>query len=85
MKRKVIIGLLIGQYEKAINACIALKSNDIRNYQNPIIPIDGIITAYSVEKGVCFCAKREFGQNINDRYWILRNCTRGEYWILQPR
>ena len=79
MKRKIIIGLLIGQYERAIAAIKALGADKagLKRYK--------LINRYSVESGVCLCANREFGQDITNRYWILRHCQYGGYWKTQSR
>ena len=79
MKRKVIIGLLIGQYERAITAIKALGTDKggLKRYN--------IIDRYSVEDGVCMCASRIFNQNIFKKYWILRYYTIEKYWKKQPR
>ncbi len=79
MKRKVIIGLLIGQYERAINGIQSLGTDKNGLKRNKII------NKFSVESGVCSCASIEFGQDITEKYWIIKYCKRGSYWAIQPR
>ena len=80
MKRKVIIGLLIGQYERAITAIKALGADKAG------LKRIRLLYRYSVEDGVCTCSSRGFGQNISKKYWILRYCIGAtRYWKLQPR
>ena len=79
MKRKVIIGLLIGQYERAINGIQSLGADKAG------LKRISLLYRYNVEDGVCTCSSKRFGQNISKEYWIDRYSKWGCYWKKQPR